>query len=168
MKKATLFFCDIRGTFDMGGSLVISDEQIERFVSNLSKLNLYNDTDLVIFTFVTNETLQTVNYMEKELLSYASDDIFMGNHIYSKDDIGVNKPIEMFNYIKSLEQVYSINKNIYYADDTEFYHFIINELNDYFCPRYKFQSIIPKFYGLNDVNNFIESSVLYEKTLIYK
>lgn len=60
--------------------------------------------------------------------------------------------------IKSLELLYDI-EDIYYADDTKFYHEILNSLKDCYNIKYKITSIIPGDNGLSDVNTLIEDIV---------
>lgn len=160
MKKVTLFFCDIRGTFDCGKLLKIDDNEVKRLADNLSQLNQLNGTDFVIYTFVTAEHKETVDYMENYFKQYASNDIQFGHHIYSTDEIEVSKATDIFNYIEKIATVCEVNSNVYYADDTEFYHFIIQELNEEFNHKYEFHSIIPKEHGLKEVNDEIEEQFI--------
>lgn len=166
MKKVTLFFCDIWGTFDSKNHLNVNCEEIKRFVDNLNQLMQYNETNQVIFSFVTTENLNTVRFMETQLRTYINDNIFIGNHIYYDGINIVNKPHDIIMYIKELESQYNIDNNIYYADDSEFFHWLLLELKDYCNLEYQIHSIIPQHNGLSDVNFIIES--LLEKSKRYK
>lgn len=158
MEKVTLFFCDICGTFDTTNPLKTNEEELKGFVDNLNKLTLYSKTDKLIFLFVTTETLDTVNLMERRLKTYTSANsvISIGAHIYCDGINDVNKPYEILTYIKRLQSLYNID-TIYYADDTQFFHLVLNELKVYFNIENEINSIIPKNNGLNDVNNIIEN-----------
>ena len=157
MEKVTLFFCDICGTFDSNNTLKTDEEELKRFADNLNKLILYSKTDKLIFSFVTTETLDTVNLMEGQLKTYTTNsNISIGKHIYCDGINDVNKPYDILAYIKRLQSVYDID-TIYYADDTTFFHLVLNELKIYFDIENEINSIIPKNNGLNDVNNIIEN-----------
>lgn len=166
MEKVTLFLCDICGTFDSDAPFKINYNELTRFIDNLNKLIIYNKTDKIIFSFVTTENLDTVIQMEEKLKNHTTNNkICMGEHIYCNGTKSVNKPYDIIKYIQRLKLIYNID-NIYYADDCEFYHILLNELKDCYCIEHKFKSIIPKNNGLKDVNDAIETS-LKDKVLSF-
>lgn len=151
MEKATLFFCDIYGTFSLGATVPIDYNEIQTFVEYLAKLSCYEKSDKLIFTFVTTEGLDTVLAMHKLLSGILPNHIIMGKHIYFDGVKNVNKPCDIIEYIRELEKNYDINKNIYFADDCEFFHLLLKEFNEFLGAKYNIQSIIPAK-GLSDVN----------------
>ena len=159
MEKVTLFFCDIRGTFDCGNLSTISDEEVERLVKNLSKLNELNKTNYLVYTFVTTENQDTVEFIENKFKEHASSNIALGNHIYSKDGVEVNKTTDILNYIVNIEKEYEVCENIYYADDSDFYHYMLKEMNNFYENKYVIHSFIPKNHGLIEVNDGIEELI---------
>lgn len=68
MKKITLFFCDIYGTFTEGRNLSINSDLIKKFVYNLDNIRKANGSDEIIFSFITTEDLETVLSMEKNFI----------------------------------------------------------------------------------------------------
>lgn len=157
-EKVTLFFCDIVGTFDSGKLFLINNLEIKKFVDNLNNIIQYNKTDKIIFSFVTTENLETLHIIEEQFKPFLNDNICVNNHIYYDDIHNVDKPYDIIMRIKSLELLYDI-EDIYYADDTKFYHDILNDLKDCYNIKYKITSIIPGDNGLHDVNIFIENLV---------
>lgn len=81
--------------------------------------------------------------MENQLKKYINNNICIGKHIYFDGVNNVNKPYDILMLIKKLKTMYNID-DIYYADDTEFFHLIINELKIYFGIECEINSIIPK------------------------
>lgn len=155
MKKVTLFFCDIVGTFDGNQILKIEEEEIQRFVKNLRKIIKQNKTDGLIFSFVTTERKDLVRIMEQKIKPYLKDsDIYIGRHIYNKGKGNVAKPSAILLSIESLKEQYDVDSKVYYADDCELYHYILEELNT----SYDITSIIPSSCGLVDVNNILEET----------
>lgn len=165
MEKITLFFCDIYGTFDNSAekSTDIKSE-IKIFTNNLEKIKEKNNSNKIIFSFVTTETIETI--IEKEALlkeSSASNNIIIGKHFYSKHKADVtNKAALMLNYIKELEKNYIIDE-IYYADDCEFYHLMLYGLKKLYKVNYFINSIIPKNNGIIDVNYALENEYIKQK-----
>lgn len=168
MKKITLFFCDIYGTFDNSANKNTDiNEEIKIFTNNLEKIKEKNNSDRIIFSFVTTETIETV--IEKEALlkeNSTSNNIIIGNHFYSKHKADItNKAALMLNYIKELEQKYIIDE-IYYADDCEFYHIMLYGLKKIHKVNYFINSIIPKNNGIIDVNYELENEYIKQKQKI--
>lgn len=142
MEKVTLFFCDICGTFEMNHSFIIDSSELKKFIENLNKLTEYNNTNKIIFSLVTTENFDIVCSMEKQFKTYIkNDNIYIGKHIYYDGVNEVNKPYDIIEYIKKLELICDIDYNIYYTDDCEFFHLLLNE---YLSDKYKINSIIPK------------------------
>lgn len=153
MEKITLFFCDIHGTFTYGNTLDVNADLIKRFVCNLDNIRKINGSDKLLFSFITSEDVKVVLSMENKLVeNIMGKDINIGSHFCNV----VDKPFEILNYIKYLKESYIINQ-VYYADDCEFYHFVLRELklnSDVDC---YIQSIIPKDNGIVEVNDTLEN-----------
>ena len=47
--------------------------------------------------------------MDKELISYIDDDIYIGKHFYKKENEVVNKVHNIFEYIQQLEKEYIVD-----------------------------------------------------------
>lgn len=159
MEKVTLFFCDICGTFDCGTFLKINEEELNRLINNFKIIMKSHGTNKIIFSFVTTEDFNTVMAMENKLRLYIGDDIYIGEHFYKKGNQVVNKAHEIFEYIQTLKSHYYIDQNIYYADDCELYHYLLEELNAFFESKFIIHSIIPKKNGLFEVNDILEKSL---------
>ena len=145
MEKVTLFFCDIYGTFDNGNKFKVDDFQIKRFIENLNKIMLYNQTEKIIFTFVTTEDFKSVKSMDDKIKPYIENsNICVGEHIYYDGITNVNKACDIIAYVKELQKKYIIDSKVYYADDF----------------NYDIQSIIPNDNGLYDVNEKLEKTFI--------
>ena len=161
MEKVTLFFCDICETFSSEYPFKVNDDDLKRFIENLNKLILYNESDKIIFSFVTTENLDTVLSMEELLKKHINkSNISIGKHIYSDGVKTVNKPHDILEQIKNLKSKYNISNNIYYADDSEFSHLMLIELKNYLGIDHEIKSIIPENNGLEEVNEIIENSII--------
>lgn len=161
MKKITLFFCDIYGTFTEGSSLCTNIGSIKKFVHNLDNIRKAKGSDKVIFSFITTEDLETVLSMEKILSeSITEEDISIGLHFCNDaNHPNINKPFEIINYINYLRNYYIIDQ-VYYADDCELYHSILDDLKLYYKVDCCINSIIPKNNGLIDVNHDLENILI--------
>ena len=143
---------------DCDSLLQVSHSELIRFIHNLKKINKHNGSNKIIFSFVTTENFNTVILMERYLKLYIDDSISLGKHFYSSKNKIVNKANDILKYTQELELKYCVDKNIYYADDCEFYHYLLKEMNNDFQLGYTINSIIPKN-GLVDVNNILENSL---------
>ena len=161
MEKVTLFFCDIYGTFDNGNKFKVDDFQIKRFIENLNKIMLYNQTEKIIFTFVTTEDFKSVKSMDDKIKPYIENsNICVGEHIYYDGITNVNKACDIIAYVKELQKKYIIDSKVYYADDCNLYHYFLEELKKLFDFNYDIESIIPNDNGLYDVNEKLEKTFI--------
>ncbi len=170
MKKITLFFCDICGTFDTNSNINIDqNKEIKKLTNNLEKIKEKNNSDKVIFSFITADNLDSVNIEEQKLIDNAcSTDIELGKHFYSKHKADINnKAMQILGYIKELEKKYIIDE-IYYADDCEFYHIMLYGLKKIVNVDYFINSIIPKENGIAEVNKILENEHIKSSQKIKK
>lgn len=145
MESVILFFCDIVGTFDR----LNTSKDILRFVDNLEKLRSINNSNKVIFSFISTDNVEVVNQMINRLSKYIiNKDIELGKQFYSKGNETINKPFSIFDYTVYLSNKYSI-KGVYYADDALFYHEIVQELKDIYDVNIPIHSIITTDKNIN-------------------
>ena len=153
-----MFYCDIVGTFYRKKDFKDEDQELERFVNNLNSLMIKNNTSKLIFSFITTENEDFVNKMEEKIKPYIEGtNILLGNHIYDDGKKIVSKPVDILKDIERQNKKHNIDKKIYYADDCELYHSILNELNGFYGFDYDIQSIVPQYNDLYDVNNILEN-----------
>lgn len=161
MENVTVFFCDISGTFASGLNLRINEFELMRFVNNLHTLKKRNGSNEFLFSFVSAENIEVVSSMEKRLKeNIKTTEINVGNHLYDDGRGGsLDKASYILKYIKRLDNLYIIDQ-IYYADDCEFYHYMLHELRPMHDVSHSIHSIIPIGQGMIDVNNIIEDSFI--------
>lgn len=142
-----------------------SEAEIVQFVENLLEIKKFCQTDFILFSFVTTDNFEIVKKMENQLKNYCKDsNILIGHHLCSDENRIVSKPCDIINLIEQLNSVYDVDDKIYYADDCQLYHYILDELISEFKYPYDIHSIIPINSGLSDVNkNLIESFETIEK-----
>lgn len=157
MENVTVFFCDIYGTFDSGSNLNVDCNQLLRFINNLENLRKIHGSDRIIFSFITTEDIDVVRSMENKLRENIDfQNIYLGSHFCSdSNNSKVDKPLEILKCIEFLEEYYTINQ-VYYADDCEFYHSVLQDLKSNCDIGCDIHSIIPKSQGLANVNEFLE------------
>ena len=152
MKKITLFFCDVYGTFISSEISKVNTNLINKFVSNLDSIRICNGSDEVFFSFITLDNPEIVLSIEHQLNdAIVTKNINIGSHFCGD----INKPLEIINYINYLKEHYIINQ-IYYADDCEFYHSVLKELFIYFNSNDCINSIVPTVGGLSEINSILE------------
>lgn len=165
MKNVTLFLCDIHGTYIKNNELV-SRQEIEKLLENLEKLRIINNSEKIIFSFVSTES---ENIVKKEITNlqlnnnYENVEFgfqFFEDGYFNNAEIVYDKPCgkisQILSYLKKIQMNYKIDK-IYYADDTEIYHFMLDGLLMELLLEDKLQSIIPKnTYGLEELNSMID------------
>lgn len=167
MKKIIIFFCDIRGTIIGNEQNSITDYQF--FNNLLLEIKNLEQVDYIIFSLISSDNNIIVSNEQNILNNYFNNNIIFGkqffdngyiidNAIYNDNKKG--KIEQILNYTKELEQKYIVAK-IYYADDCEFFHDILNELIFYENQNNLFKSIIPKEHiGLKELNLIISNNIL--------
>lgn len=113
-KSVTIFFCDICGTVDGGFTL----EDCYRFAELLKKLKEKNGSDYLFFGMSSTEHPDVVDYYEKCLSRYFSDDILLMEKIQNAEALREAKISCALLYIQNLQKYYDI-KGVYCADDIE-------------------------------------------------
>ncbi len=168
MKNVTIFLCDIYGTY-MKNNESVSQDKIKRLLNNLEKLRIINNSEKILFSFVSTES---GNFVKKQSLILKSSNKFenieigmqffengymINNQLFYNGEKG--KISQILFYFEKLQKEYQIDK-IYYADDTEFYHFMLSNLLIDSPLENKLCSIIPhNFYETNELNNIISKII---------
>lgn len=169
MKTLTVFFCDNQGTFDNNSP--IKNTEILNFLNNLEKIRELNSSDELLFSFVSQDSANTIakNYelIKKEK---KSSKIIFGRQFYDigyfKNNINhvtkVNdKVTQILSYVSILMRKYKV-VNIYFADDCEFYHYLLTELAEF--TNIHIESIIPQNNtGLIELNEIIKHDIIDQK-----
>lgn len=164
MENVTLFLCDIHGTY-IKNSEPVSKKEIKKLLENLEKLRIINNSKKIIFSFVSAECEMLVKKESVNLeLNNIYENVEMGiqffdNGHFNYDEIVYNEPqgkiSQMLFYFNQIQADYFIDK-VYYADDTDIYHFMLSNLLMNSPLEDKFQSIIPDAKdGLEELNNIM-------------
>lgn len=176
MTSITVFLCDIYGTYKENINSVYSDiTVIDRFIKNLEQLRVKDHSDILFFSFISQENSEIVLAESNYLKSYIDNPhIQLSTHFYSCGYIHNDaiiptntsaKITQILDYIIFLKQTYAIN-TIYYADDTELYQYAIKEILEVENPKQIITSIMPKSRkGLMEVNEIIELECLQKKII---
>ena len=157
MKTATVFFCDIIGTFKgKTGDEDIDYSELMSFIKFLEDLIENDNSDKLIFSFITSDNIDLVLKESEFFRSYLNNThINLGRQYFEDGYIedGLiykapkTKPQQILEYIEDLKNEYVISM-IYYADDAQHNHTILEALfND------PFESFIPqKRIGVPELN----------------
>lgn len=167
MKKIIVFFCDIAGTII--GSERNSNNDYQIFNDLLLEIKALEQVDYIVFSLISSDNNIIVNKEQSILSNYFNDCIILGKQFFDNGYIIDNKIYndnkkgkieQILTYTKELEQKYMITK-IYYADDCEFSHYILNSLAYAKNCNDLFKSIIPKKHiGLKELNIIINDNIL--------
>lgn len=164
MKKVTLFLCDIYGTYIKSDELA-NVKDVKELLENLEKLRIINNSEKILFSFFSTENKQVVEKCLKDLeLNNNYENVEFGLHFFEDGYFKLGKTFytdqkgkisQILFYLNTIKDKYHIDK-IYYADDTEIYHYMLesilidDQLNE------NFESIIPKYKcGLKELNGII-------------
>lgn len=159
MEKVTVFFCDIIGTFK-GKSFneKIDSNELEAFIQNLNGFMEKDGSDKLIFSFITSANVESV-FKESEFLRIHIDNkhIVLGRQYFENGYIEdgrvfsgpKTKPQQIIEYINGLKSTYTVNM-VYYADDTEYNHVILDALGHDICSFIPNQGI-----GISELNELI-------------
>lgn len=159
MKKTILFLCDIHGT--LIGNIDNTEEDYIKFNSLLNNLSLNNN---IIFSIVSTENQETINYYQQLLKKYLNNNVILGRQFYEDGYIyndeafnySIGKCVQVLGYIEELLEKYDISK-IYFADDNDFNQEMIKEIINLKYPNIIFETIIPKsLNGLSELNKLVE------------
>ena len=175
MKTATIFLCDIYGTYKANIHDIYSKEVFTNFITNLEYLRAKDHSDILFFSFISQENSEIVLAKSNYLKSYVNNPhIQLNTHFYNggyihKDVIiptkASAKTTQILNYIDFVKPFYTIN-TIYYADDTELYQYVIKEILEEINPEQELITITPKSKrGLAEVNEIIELECLPRKLI---
>lgn len=175
MKPATIFLCDIYGTYKTNIHDINNKKVLTNFITNLEYLRLKDHSDILFFSFVSQENSEIVLAESNHLKSYINNPFIKFNtHFYNggyiHNDMMIPtkdsaKTTQILNYVDFVKSFYMIN-TIYYADDTELYQYVIKEMLDETYPELKLITITPKsMRGLVEVNEIIELECLPKKLI---
>lgn len=175
MQNIVLFFCDITGTIIGKNKNSIIDYQL--FNQLLSNIISENQAKNLIFSLVSSDDSIIVNHQKNILQNYLNQSIILGKQFFDNgyimnDNIYIKKQSkieQMLAYIKELNKDFNIIK-LYYADDCEFFHILLNELlstDNYY--NNLLTSIIPKAHqGLVELNSLLENETINNNIYILK
>lgn len=170
MKNIVLFFCDLTGTIIGREENSIIDYQ--RFYQLLLNIQNTEQVENLIFSLVSSDVHKIINNHTNIFKEFFSEPIILGKQFFDNGYIINNKIYstnqskieQILTYINELNKKFNIIK-IYYADDCEFFHIILNEIinNDILT------SIIPqKKQGLRELNNLLENEIIYQNNHLLK
>lgn len=163
MEKVACFFCDITGTIIGNKKNENSDYQI--FNNILAELKQKTYVDFIIFSLISTDSKEVVFNQQNILKQYLDKPVYFGKQFFENGYINnheivyqeiLGKPLQIYKYIKELEEKYFIHE-IYYVDDCEIYHEILSfyaKVNNW---NEKLYSIIPsENNGLTEVNKLLK------------
>lgn len=170
MIHKTLFLCDINGTYKKNiNNGITNEDEITKFLKELENLRLINNSPELLFSFVSSEKKDVVSYECQTFKFYNKNpNIKLGIQFFETgyiDDNGIvyneceGKIFQILFYLKYIAEKYEIDA-IYYADDTDFYHFMLDELLINSKLKSKLYSIIPKTKeGLEELTGMIKKYI---------
>lgn len=175
MKTATIFLCDIYGTYKANIHDINNKEVFTKFATNLEHLRVKDHSDLLFFVFISQENKEIVLAENNYLKSHVTNPCIKFNtHFYNcgyiHNDVIIptndsTKTTQILYYIDFIKQSYDIN-TIYYADDTELYQYAIKEILGETNPEQELIAITPKSKnGLVELNEIIELEYLPKKLI---
>lgn len=137
MKTATIFLCDIYGTYKGNIHDIHNKELFTNFITNLEYLRVKDYSDILFFCFISQENSEIVLAESNYLKSYVNNPhiqlntyFYNGGYIHKDVIIPTKasaKTTLILNYIDFVKPFYTIN-TIYYADDMELYQYAIKEI----------------------------------------
>lgn len=175
MKTATIFLCDIYGTYKANINDINDKEVFNNFITNLECLRVKDHSYLLFFSFISQENKEIIlaenNYLKSHITNpYIKFNAHFYNGGYIHNDVIIPtkdsaKTTQILYYIDFIKQSYNIN-TIYYADDTELYQYVIKEILEEINPEQELITITPKSKrGLAEVNEIIELEYLPRKLI---
>lgn len=164
MKKVTIFFSDLEGTFIHIKKN--NDIDAENFIKSISQLN-----NNLIFSFASQCNYEILNENVNQIKPYAEKyNIVLGQQIYEGGYIEdnqnhttniISKLSQMLNYLKLMSKQYEIEK-VYYAEDSDLTQYMFKELASNL--GYNVDIITPSIGGCKDLTNIINKNYLNVKT----
>lgn len=149
MKKILCLFCDITGTIIGKNINVSSDYQdFNRILNDIGKKEY---VDYILFSLISCDSKEVVLDHLHTLKQYLNSSVFFGKQFFENGFINnediiyeemLGKPMQIYRYIKELEEKYSVQK-IYYVDDCEMYHELLSYYAEYENWTQKLHSIMP-------------------------
>lgn len=172
MENVTLFLCDIYGTYIRSNELV-PEPEIKRFLDNLENLRVINNSEKIIFSFISTENEKIVKKQCENLkLNNDYKNIEFGIQFFENGYINKEKTVyneasgkisQILFYLEKIKHNYNIDK-IYYADDLDIYHFMLENLLISDSLEDKLCSIIPNAKdGLKELNHMLEKNLEEKK-----
>lgn len=121
-----IFFCDVIGTFT--GSNEERHQELERLVRNLKRLAKVDNSNCLLFCFLSTEKPDDVLKFVTEIKAY---NVLLGPHFGENCIIRVNQAEAMIDYYENFTKIDQMKyvvenmpvRNIYYADDS-----VINQM----------------------------------------
>lgn len=165
MKKAILFFYDINGT--LNGSLENTKEDYLEFNKILNSISEINENCTIIFSLISTEKEIIVKEYLDILKEYLNSNIYFYKQFCEEGYILNDKCIkgefgksyQIVKYVEELKKTFDII-NIYYADDTLFYHHLLNEYANIYNLCDNITNIIPDGHlGLKEVNALLNDNL---------
>lgn len=153
MKHITLFFCDIMNTFL--GNKANSELDVENFVTNLKHIKEKNKSKILLFAFVSEEIPEEIEKLENYFSSFIDDPSI--KLIANSKDCKL-KTTKITDIIKNICQKYVIDE-VYFADDCEIYHQLIEIFLSNFSIDVKINYILTKHGGITEINNILENKL---------
>lgn len=174
MENITLFLCDIYGTYKRSNE-VVSDKEIKELLDNLEKLRINNNSEKILFSFISTENEIVVKKESDNLkLNNNYKNIKLGIHFFengcfdNKETYFNNirgKIAQILFYLEHLGKNYKIDK-IYFADDSNIYHDMLTDILEDTPLKDKIKSIVPTTSkGLEELNAII-SDIVEEKKIV--
>lgn len=170
--KATIFFCDIRGTIEGRVKNKLSD--YEKFNELILKIKEKNNSDFIIFSLISSDNVEYIKQNYEYLNEHFSDSITFGKQFFDEGYIDGKTVItgdngkcnQIINYLNELSESYYID-NIILADDLSFLHEMLYMISEDFSWKNKISSIIPtQGSGLSEINHLIQTNLLeYQKVM---
>lgn len=164
MINTVCFFCDIRGT--LTGNKKNNDEDYKKFNDILKKIQKENNTNSIIFSFISNDNSEFVYENKKNLELYMDKSIYFGRQFFETgyliDDKIYNgktgKATQILDYLDLLSKKVNIKK-VYFADDIEINHKILEFINMKNNDKYNIVSIKPtENIGISELNDLLSQN----------
>lgn len=164
--KKTIYFSDIMGTII--GSEKNIEEDYDKFNELLKIIKEKDGSDEIIFSLISTDSEEAVRSVQNTIRPYIDDTVTFGRQYFDKgfytDDSEVidkvtSKANHILDYLNLLLDGNDEIVSIYYADDVEMFHVMLNHLIDKGLAD-RLHCIVPvRNAGLSETNQLLEDDL---------
>lgn len=161
--KKVIYCSDIRGT--ILGSQENKIEDYQKFNELLKEIKTREDADELVFSLISTDNQETVKSIQNLIHPYIKETATLGRQYFENgyyterqtvlEEKPKGKVIQLIEYVNDLKKEEE-EISVYYADDTEMYHFMAELLAKNNGWSSELFSIKPTGLGLEETNQLLE------------